>query len=71
MSQKSSSMQTLQFVPLAMKSNTMMKTVTGDQTDLKIVNPRAAAIGIGSTMHMAAANPDSDDMLIRTFGTFT
>lgn len=54
-----------------MKSNTMMKTVTGDQTDLKIVNPRAAAIGIGSTMHMAAANPDSDDMPIRTFGTFT
>nr|WP_235808792.1 hypothetical protein [Roseibium album] len=49
----------------------MMKTVTGDQPDLKMVNPRAAAIGIGSTMRMAAANPDSDDMPIRTFGTFT
>jgi transposase len=49
----------------------MMKTTTGDQLDLKMVNPRAAAIDIGSTMHMAAVNPGSDDMPIRAFGTFT
>jgi transposase len=35
------------------------------------MNPGAAAIDIGATMHMAAVNPDSDDMPIRAFGTFT
>ena len=35
------------------------------------MNPGAAAIDIGSTMHMAAVSPDSDDMPIRAFGTFT
>ncbi len=37
----------------------MTKTKTGDHPDLKMVNPGAAAIDIGSTMHMAAVNPDS------------
>ena len=36
-----------------------------------MVNPGAAAIDIGSTMHMAAVNPDADDMPVRAFGTFT
>jgi len=49
----------------------MMKTTTDDQPALKMVNPGAAAIDIGSTMHMAAVNPDSDDMPVRAFGTFT
>lgn len=49
----------------------MMKTTSGDQQALKMVNPGAAAIDIGSTMHMAAVNPDSDDMPVRAFGTFT
>ena len=49
----------------------MMKTTSGDQPALKMVNPGAAAIDIGSTMHMAAVNPDSDDMPVRAFGTFT
>ena len=33
--------------------------------------PSAAAIDIGSTMHMAAVNPDSTGTPIRAFGTFT
>lgn len=49
----------------------MMKTDTGNKPDLKMVNPGAAAVDIGSTMHMAAVNPDSDDMPVRAFGTFT
>jgi hypothetical protein len=42
----------------------MVKTTTGDgdQPGLKMVNPGAAAIDIGSTMHMAAVNPDRDEM---------
>lgn len=38
---------------------------------LAMVNPRAAAIDIGSTMHMAAINPNADDNPARAFGTFT
>lgn len=38
----------------------MTKPKTGDHPDLKMVNPQAAAIDIGSTMHMAAVNPDAD-----------
>jgi transposase len=38
---------------------------------LSMVNPRAAAIDIGSTMHMAAINPNADDNPVRAFGTFT
>ena len=49
----------------------MTKTVTGDHPELKMVNPTAAAIDIGSTMHMAAANPDACDTPVRAFGTFT
>lgn len=32
----------------------MAKRKTGDHPDLKLVNPNAAALDIGSTMHMAA-----------------
>ncbi|MBK1637316.1 IS110 family transposase [Rhodovulum adriaticum] len=39
--------------------------------DLEPVNPGAAALDIGSTMHMAAVNPDASDMPVRAFGTFT
>lgn len=38
---------------------------------LSMVNPGAAAIDIGSTMHMAAVNPNADDNPVRAFGTFT
>lgn len=38
---------------------------------LKPLNANAAAIDIGSTMHMAAVNPDYADEPIRAFGTFT
>lgn len=49
----------------------MTKSATGGHPDLKMVNPAAAAIDIGSTMHMAAVNPDACDMPVRAFGTFT
>lgn len=49
----------------------MMKKTTGGHPDLKLVNPGAAAIDIGSTVHLAAVNPDSDDIPVRAFGTFT
>jgi transposase len=49
----------------------MNKMATGGGSELKPVNPGAAAIDIGSTMHMAAVNPDSTDTPIRAFGTFT
>lgn len=35
----------------------MTKIATGGHPDLKMVNPAAAEIDIGSTMHMAAVNP--------------
>jgi transposase len=38
---------------------------------LKPVNVGAAAIDIGSKMHMAAVNPACADVPVRTFGTFT
>lgn len=38
---------------------------------MAMVNPRAAAIDIGSTMHIAAINPQADDNPVRAFGTFT
>ena len=40
----------------------MIKRKTGGHPDLKMANPNAAAIDIGSTMHMAAVNPDTDIM---------
>nr|WP_244456435.1 hypothetical protein [Agrobacterium pusense] len=49
----------------------MPKTRLSAPQNLTRLNPSAAAIDIGSTMHMAAVNPDSDDMPIRAFGTFT
>lgn len=41
----------------------MGKTTTGGHPERKMVNPGAAATDIGSTMHMAAVNPDSTDLL--------
>ena len=38
---------------------------------MTMVNPGAAAIDIGSTMHMAAINPNADANPVRAFGTFT
>lgn len=49
----------------------MTKSATGGHPELKMVNPAAAAIDIGSTMHMAAVNPDACDTPVRAFGTFT
>lgn len=49
----------------------MAKRKTGDHPDLKLVNPNAAAIDIGSTMHMAAVNPDVHANPVQAFGTFT
>ena len=49
----------------------MTKRKTGAPPDLKMVNPNAAAIDIGSTMHMAAVNPDTDIMPVRACETFT
>ncbi|MDZ4137711.1 MAG: IS110 family transposase [Erythrobacter sp.] len=49
----------------------MTKIATGGHPDLKMVNPAAAAIDIGSTMHMAAVNLDACDTPVRAFGTFT
>lgn len=48
----------------------MPKKKTNGQ-DLKLVNPGAAALDIGSTMHMAVVNPDCADVPVRSFGTFT
>lgn len=48
-----------------------MPTSIPSAKNLARINPGAAAIDVGSTMHMAAVNPDSDDLPIRTFGTFT
>ncbi|MCX8507969.1 MAG: transposase, partial [Rhodobacteraceae bacterium] len=49
----------------------MTKLATGDHPELKMVNPSAAAIDIGSAMHMAAVSPDASDTPVRAFGTFT
>lgn len=49
----------------------MTKLTSHGHSDLKMVNPTAAAIDIGSTMHMAAVNPEACDTPIRAFGTFT
>ena len=49
----------------------MTKSATGGHPDLKMANPAAAAIDIGSTMHMAAVNPDVCDTHVRAFSTFT
>ncbi|WP_247367000.1 IS110 family transposase [Bradyrhizobium sp. CW10] len=49
----------------------MLRTTTDNRPELKPVNSGAAAIDIGSKKHMAAVNPASMDILVRTFGTFT
>ena len=49
----------------------MPKTTTGDRPELNPVNVGAAAIDIGSKMHVAAVNPACTDMPVRAFGTFT
>src|SRR6266849_2107354 len=49
----------------------MPKATTGDRPELKPVNVGAAAIDIGSKMHMAAVNPNCTDLPVRAFGTFT
>lgn len=49
----------------------MDKAMSGDHPGLKMDNPGAAAIDIGSTMHMAAVNPGATDMPVRAFSTFT
>ena len=48
-----------------------MTKMTIGHPDLKMVNPTAAAIDIGSTVHMAAVNPEACDTPIRAFGRFT
>jgi transposase len=49
----------------------MPKLVSPEALKLSRINPSAAGIDIGSTMHMAAVDPDSSDIPIRSFGTFT
>jgi len=49
----------------------MPDAITGDRPELKPVNVGAAAIDIGSKMHMAAVNPTCTDVPVRAFGTFT
>lgn len=49
----------------------MPKPMTGDRPELKPVNVGAAAIDIGSKLHMAAVNPACTDIPVREFGTFT
>jgi transposase len=44
---------------------------TTNRPELKPVNVGAAAIDIGSKMHMAAVDPACTDVPVRTFGTFT
>ena len=48
----------------------MAKTIPTKST-IETVNHGAAAVDIGSRMHMAAVNPDATDMPVRAFGTFT
>src|SRR5712671_7102448 len=49
----------------------MPKRTTADRPELKTVSVGAAAIDIGSKMHMAAVNPACTDVPVRSFGTFT
>ena len=49
----------------------MPKTIAGDHPELRPVNAGAAAIDIGSKMHMAAVDPTCTETPVRSFGTFT
>jgi transposase len=48
-----------------------MAKIIPTKSTIETVNQGAAAVDIGSRMHMAAVNPDVTDMPIRAFGTFT
>jgi hypothetical protein len=62
----------LEAIPLHAGGEVMPKGgVSPEALKLSRINPSAAAIDIGSTMLMAAVDPDSSDTLIRSFGTFT
>lgn len=47
----------------------MPKISSSIPQNLNCMDPGAAAIDIGSAMHMAAVNPDCAEMPIRSFGT--
>ena len=49
----------------------MTRTKSDNKAALSMVNPGAGAIDIGSTMHMAAINPNAADKPVLEFGTFT
>jgi len=49
----------------------MRKTKSTANAELKAVNAGAAAVDIGSKMHMAAVDPACTDSPVRAFGTFT
>ncbi len=49
----------------------MPKRTTGNRPELKPINGGAAAIDIGSRMHMAAVDPTCTETPVRAFGTFT
>src|SRR3984885_16016325 len=49
----------------------MPKRTTGDRPELNPVNVGAAAIDIGSKMHMAAVDRACTETPVRAFGTFT
>ena len=49
----------------------MPKKATRNRPELRPVNVGAAAIDIGSKMHMAAVDPTCTDVPVRAFGTFT
>ncbi|GAN82193.1 transposase ISPpu9 [Acidocella aminolytica 101 = DSM 11237] len=57
--------------PQRLMEDFMPNTKTSNRPELKIVNIGAAAIDIGSKMHMAAVNPACADTPVRAFGTFT
>ncbi|MCP1929338.1 hypothetical protein M2212_000187 [Bradyrhizobium elkanii] len=49
----------------------LKKRTAGDRPEPRPVNVAAAAVDIGSKMHMAAVNPACTDVPVRSFGTFT
>jgi transposase len=49
----------------------MMAKRISKRPTMEIVNSNAAAVDIGSRIHMAAVNPDVTDAPIRALGTFT
>ena len=48
-----------------------MAKTTPTKSTIETVNHGAAAVDIGSRMHMAAVNPDTAEVPVRAFGTFT